>query len=270
MSNAFGELKRTLRQKVKNILRISDEYRFVPAHSIQAQRMEVLVRGAVLTIEADHATPLYETIAEIVDYDCYQLASLAFSGGGDHVILDIGANVGISALVMSRYHSGRIVCYEPMERNCLYLERNVECNRLGNVELIRKAVTKTNGRVSFRVEKDVSVSPRLLDRSVGELPESVEVIHVESTDLAGVFAGLGGRSVELMKLDCEGGEYDIVDQIDAEMLGKIRAITMEVHDLGPAMNLGRLLGQFREMKFQVTLKKEMFGRSNLHHILAVR
>jgi len=45
-------------------------------------------------------------IAEVVDYDCYQLKKLEWESGRDRYIVDIGANVGVTALVRSRFEPG--------------------------------------------------------------------------------------------------------------------------------------------------------------------
>src|SRR5260370_37471881 len=116
-------LKWETKQLVKKIFRISGGYEFIPAPSIRRQRMEVRIGGEIVVFEADYATPLYETIAEIVDYDCYQLGKIQFSRSNNNVVLDIGANIGVSALAFSQYHSGKIICFEPIERNCALLDR---------------------------------------------------------------------------------------------------------------------------------------------------
>lgn len=38
-----------------------------------------------------------------------------------------------------------------------------------------------------------------------------------------------GGPVDLLKIDCEGAEYDIFDRLDQESISCVRQIAMEVH-----------------------------------------
>jgi len=67
-------------------------------------------------------------IAEVVDYDCYQLKKIEWEPGRDRCIVDIGANVGVTALVLSQIPGARVVCYEPDAGNCSFLRGNIERN----------------------------------------------------------------------------------------------------------------------------------------------
>lgn len=270
MSGLIGPLKWKLKLLVKRIFRISGEYKFIAAPSIRKQRMELEFQGRALVFEAGYSTPLYETIAEVVDHDCYQLARFKFSGMNDRVVLDIGANIGVSATILSNLHPGRIICFEPLAQNCAELEKNIALNGRSNIEIVKKAITKTNGKVAFVIDRDMSVG----GHTAG--PEGVHglgtdrTVEVDSVDFRTVMQSLGGATVELIKIDCEGGEYDIIDQIDESMLPQINALTIEVHNLDERRNAAALKLRLERLNFNVLSQSETFDRSNLHHFLALK
>src|SRR5689334_15285605 len=77
-------------------------YGFRPSAVIQEQMLKFTVSGRTLTAKADHRTALYDMIAEVVDYDAYQLRQLRWDEHRENHIIDIGANVGVTALVLSQ------------------------------------------------------------------------------------------------------------------------------------------------------------------------
>jgi hypothetical protein len=59
--------------------------------------------------------------------------------------------------------------------------------------------------------------------------KSSESISVESTSLQKIFEENKISSCKLLKLDCEGAEYEIIDSLPSEYLNKIQNIVMEYH-----------------------------------------
>ena len=54
-------------------------------------------------------------------------------------------------------------------------------------------------------------------------------IAVESTSLQKIFDEKKISACKLLKLDCEGAEYDIIDSLPAEYLDKIQNMAIEYH-----------------------------------------
>ncbi len=267
MSKATRSLRWQIKRVVKKIFRISDNYEFLPAPSIRKQRMEVGWRENVLIFEAGYTTPLYESIVEIIDHDCYQLKNFVFSGSGDTIVVDVGANVGVSVMALSVMHPGRIICFEPIEENCVHLRNNILLNNRTNIEIVQKAVTQTNGRVKFFMDTEMSVSGHAGEKTEHDSSKGFEV---DSINLKSIIESLQGKTIELMKIDCEGGEYDIIDQVDPAVSMQIKALTLEIHDLDDERNARRIKRQLERLGYKITMRDETFGRSNLHHLIAVK
>src|SRR5215510_15470087 len=103
-------------------------YGFRPSSVVEEQALTFKVAGRAFTVRADHRTALYDMIAEVADYDAYQLKQIPWDTGEIRYIMDIGANVGVTALVLSQISGARVTCYEPDPENYKLLQNNVESN----------------------------------------------------------------------------------------------------------------------------------------------
>ena len=75
-----------------------------------------------------------------------------------------------------------------------------------------------------------------------------------------VMKNLGLAEVDLIKIDCEGGEYDVLTALPEEMLRQCKWIVGEMHDVS-AFKLLTLLAPH----FDLDLKKSMFVPSFRFH-----
>ncbi len=108
-------------------------------------------------------------------------------------VWDIGANVGLYALLASR-KAARVVAVEPLPDNVRYLERHVQLNKISNVEIVVAAVGGGCSRQSFSVGEN---------RSVGHLGSGL--LEVDVITLDSLCAKYGPPDV--IKIDVEGAEY---------------------------------------------------------------
>jgi hypothetical protein len=75
-----------------------------------------------------------------------------------------------------------------------------------------------------------------------------------------VMKNLGVTKVDLIKIDCEGAEYDVLTALPEEMLRQCKWIVGEMHDVS-GFNLLALLAPH----FDLDLKKRMFVPSFRFH-----
>lgn len=138
-------------------------------------------------------------------------------------VVDIGANFGAFALFAARQGASRVVAFEPNSAAHASLERNVEQNGLAGIVHPRQlAVTAVAGqRVRF------PVAPSAYNR-IARGDEEGDYETVDTTSLAEIVAQEAPDGIDLLKLDCEGGEYDILFASDAP-LDRVREIRMEYH-----------------------------------------
>jgi FkbM family methyltransferase len=267
MKSITSRIPTAVKRKIKTILRYPVPYRFFSAPSIQRQLMQFTYQGRGLEVEADHGSPLYETIAEVVDYDCYQLNQISGQNMGTFNILDVGANIGVTALVFSQLPKAKVICFEPFEPNCNWLQRNVDRNGITNVEVICSAIGTFNGRGKFYAQPDENVTGRLI-KSSGFV--SAGIIEVNVITLEDACSRFSGDKISLLKADCEGGEYGIIEQLTPQLASRIESITLEVHDQDGQCNCRMLSKNLEKLGYSIFYKPDIFERNGLHHVFATR
>ena len=128
--------------------------------------------------------------------------------GPGSVVIDVGANFGLyalSAAVYGRPH-GWVFAFEPAPNAFALLERNIAENGMGAVVTAKQAaVAATAGRAQFHVGRDVSFSS--LHRT-SRLADEAETVDVEVVTLDEALAHV--QSIDLLKIDVEGGEGDVL------------------------------------------------------------
>lgn len=138
-------------------------------------------------------------------------------------IIDIGANIGVFSLYAA--HCGkaeRVYAYEPNSESYRCLLENIRSNHLGAVIIPSRLAVTSKGGGTVRFPKQSSVYNAIIE-GIGD----VDFEEVETTSLSGMLTSIG--RVDLLKLDCEGAEYDILMNHDPMVLDRISAIRMEYH-----------------------------------------
>ena len=241
-------------------------YGFRPARSIREQLITFSFGGREFAVKADHRTALYDMVLEVVDYDCYQLKKLTWEPGREHNIVDVGANVGVTAVVLAQIPGARVTCYEPDPGNCALLRDNIARNGLGNVTVRQAAVGPSNGKLPFRAHAEStggSLAPNGSESNAYWL--SVDTVTLEN--VVGE-SGAGSDEIALLKCDCEGGEYDLLGQLTPSLAARIRNLTIEVHDLDSQRNVEWVRGKLEGLGYEVSVIPDLWERGALHLVLA--
>jgi FkbM family methyltransferase len=148
---------------------------------------------------------------------------------GARTVVDIGSNIGISALYfLTRSPGVRCHLFEPDPRNVERLLENLKGYQ-ERFELTESAVSDCSGRVSFGRE------PSGRYGGVGiRHPDEIEVDCLAIND---VLRGVLEREdrVDMLKIDTEGLENRTVQAIEPELLEKIATICFETTEpINPA------------------------------------
>lgn len=205
--------------------------------SVLPASIEVRSRGG-LSLSSPRTThqsgPLFELIAD----DVYRLKELPWDA--DRLqslsVLDIGAHVGAFAVMMAvRYPAARISCFEPSPVAASYLDLNLEKNELvGRISCYRAAVAARPGSRQLLSNGPASAESTLL-RALS--PPNAVGIQVNVIDFATAVA-LSGPP-DLIKLDCEGSEYEIILETHDELWKSVRCVLLEYHAV-PGYSWARL------------------------------
>jgi FkbM family methyltransferase len=105
---------------------------------------------------------------------------------------------------------------------------NVRLNGLEKVVVVENAAVgaAAGEAVFYRYAKNAYSS--LIDGVAGRVQEHEESFPVRVVGIREVVER-AGEKIALMKVDCEGSEYDLVDALDADAARPIEQIAMEVH-----------------------------------------
>ena len=208
---------RRLVEKVENWPTVLVRYmaaRFGIASSIA---MEVRLRdGLVVAVPAAPSSSW--PIVEVLVLDCYHTSMVP---GSPAVILDIGAHVGSASLALHRaFPDARMVCYEPSPATADFLRRNLSGNGV-TAEVHEFAVAGRDGHAYLVSDTATSCGASVVFDDSGGMP-----ITVASFDH--VMEKLDSGPV-LLKLDCEGSEFAILEQSLGSSFSTVQTVLLEYH-----------------------------------------
>ncbi len=165
------------------------------------------------------------------------------------IVLDIGANVGFFSLyALARLHGARVFSYEPMPTNFRQLQQELIMNAGRPITCIQKAVTGQSGDITLHCDSTCEFT------TIASIYEAkgnnAETITVAGVSLLDVFRENSLEWCDLLKMDCEGAEFDILYNCPQEIMSSIGNIVMEVHR-GPEgrHNIDSLEEYLRSMGF---------------------
>jgi len=174
-------------------------------------------------------------LEEIIRNNEYSLEN--YSGLINKHIIDIGGNCGIATLILAKQNPESIIyVFEPDTIVYNILQKNIEENNLKNVKSFNLAVTKpgikninlfkTNtysGGNTSCANEDIINNINSFDKDNTSQVNCIslnEIINIHNID-----------SIELLKIDCEGAEYDIIYNFSEIEKGFIKNIVGEYHNL---------------------------------------
>lgn len=162
---------------------------------------------------------------EVFVDDCYRLGWFLDSKRIPRA-LDIGAHVGSFALRLAELCPQVMVeCYEPSPIALRFLRENVSINdRADQVHVNGQAVAGTSGFVELRDDGNASVENTIVQPSSSEFG----VVSVPSVPLADILAN-ASPPFDLVKIDCEGAEYEAVRSTPPEAWRGVSQVVIEYH-----------------------------------------
>lgn len=129
-------------------------------------------------------------------------------------IIDCGANIGLSVIYFKRrFPNSTIIAFEPDEVNFELLKKNISIFNFTGITLEKKAVWKENTTLSFSNEGT------MMSKIVDAGTYRVEAIKLKD---------LINKSIDLLKIDIEGAEYEVLVSI-REDLYQVKNLFIEYH-----------------------------------------
>lgn len=177
-------------------------------------------------------------------------------------VLDIGANIGYYALLLSRLvgSDGEVLAVEPHPENFRLLTHNLWLNRVENVRVAQAAVSDEEGRAELTVSAASNWHTLASEPSQGGRRIVVPTVTVDK------LRNLWGKPIALIRMDTEGYEGHILRGAQETLRTDRPNIVVEVHPAflgtssGPAF-LQQLLESGYEARFIVLRSEDLPWRA---------
>lgn len=156
---------------------------------------------------------------------------------------DVGGNIGFFTVLLARFvgTTGRVFAFEPMPDNLHVLARNVELNRLANVQVVPRAVSSAPATLCMEAAERYDSTYAVTSRA-GDDAAPGTTIEVEGVSLDAFVLDEGHPAPDLIKIDVEGHEEHVLEGMRALAGAYGPLILCEVH--GTNARVSSLLEEF--------------------------
>lgn len=163
----------------------------------------------------------------------------------DKVVLDIGANIGDSAIYFALNGAKKVIALEPFPKNNKTARRNIELNNLSDKIIILSAgCSGTKGEITINPNQE----------GAGSALDSVDSgVKVPLKTLDGLITEYDIPDNSVMKIDCEGCETDVILSSNEKILRKFTHIEIEYH-----YGYKDLKQKLEDCGFSVTISPPLF------------
>ena len=150
-----------------------------------------------------------------------------FSIKENDMVIDIVAHVGYFTIYAAKKaKNGKILSFEPSKESFNVLKNNLKINNIQNVNVENIGVRSKSGASILYVDKNNEIGNSMFSDDENLIKENVQVTSVKE-----IVKKYKIESIDLLKLDCEGAEYEIILELPTTILNKIKRISMEVHKI---------------------------------------
>lgn len=175
------------------------------------------------------------------------------------VLIDIGANIGVFSLFSTFKKNNICYAFEPEERNFAILKENIKINNLEKAIIpFNIAVSDVNGE--HKLYKTISMS-----HSLSNVSDEFEI--VKTVTLESIIKDNNIKYVDYLKIDCEGGEYDILYNTNKNTFKIINKLLIEYHnvDKSKESNGEHLINYIQQMGYSIVNRKIISDRLGIVH-----
>lgn len=142
------------------------------------------------------------------------------------VVVDIGGHIGTFSIKAS-LHSKQVVAYEPDHESAAVLRENVRLNERKNVRIIPFGIARKQGRYQIFISED-NPQCNSMYKVFSEGKTHTQLIKCKNFE--DEMLRLKLKNIDLLKVDCEGAEFEILMSLSKKTYNKINAIIVEYHE----------------------------------------
>lgn len=192
-----------------------------------------------------------EIYNEVIVDNCYNVSANDFVS--NTAVIDIGANIGAFSLLAAKLGATKVVAVEPVKSTHDMLLNNIKQSGFNNIISVKNLVSNYSGR-----EFNISLNVNNGHNSMFTTANDYET--VTTVTLADLLTLVGNDEI-LLKIDCEGAEYDIILDASIRDMQRVRRIVIEVHaDLHPIYKGFDILNnKLKSFGFTKTDEKQIYS-----------
>lgn len=165
------------------------------------------------------------------------------------LVINIGAHIGcFDMFIKSLRPLAHIWSYEPNPNNFSLLCRNIKENHLKHIVLTESAVGSAVGFCDLCVNE--------LNPNESSLFGSGKKELVKCINLQMILKSTQAEVIDLLKMDCEGCEYDIIRNFPKKVV--IRNVLMEYHNLSSTKTKSFVLKHMNILGYSLEFEQELF------------
>ena len=234
------------------------------------------------------------TVAKYLRWETFKRGQYSHAGFElqvDDTVIDIGANIGMFALwAEPQIPRGRLICIEPNPYALECRRMNIHQNDLRNVTIIPAAAGGENGTMElvshhgweamahsaaldapwlFNTSTMGRIARCLMQRSLRHAHPTMATKRfvVQLMPLSRILEEHDVATINFLKIDCEGSEYEVLRSLDAANWARIERVVIEYH-VGRDRNHVELVEILRTNDFEVEAIHATWG--TLSALLGVR
>ncbi len=171
-------------------------------------------------------------------------------------VIDVGMSNGDSVLYFAKNGAKLVIGIEPDKKSFDLAVENIKASNLNErIIPLNKALSTEKGKTRLFVYENSPNGNSIDMGNMVKLNDSKYEEIVETISLSDVIEMLKGEEIGLLKMDCEGCEYKVLNNFDQNLYNKIENIYLEYHN-----GLQNLQSLLQTMGFSV----EVFG--NKEHL----
>lgn len=208
----------TLYRRLQRLWKRKRNAALVGLHFTRAKTIKLpdslVINGNPTAVHLTRSSSTNGAFADIFLDDCYGLLNIKSRGGEIKTIVDVGANQGLFMLhARNTFATAAIFGYEPNPEVRAYLK--VNASKI-NAHIFSEAVGLENHHVRFRDGAD-SLHGKIMPGEEGDTPQ----ISIREC------IRRANGTIDILKLDCEGSEWEILQ--DHSSMAMVKILTLEYH-----------------------------------------
>jgi len=139
------------------------------------------------------------------------------------VVVDIGSHIGKYTIEAAAAvgEEGKVIAVEPLLTNFKILRKNISLNKLSNVAVFNLAAWHSNCELEFYIGTSSALGGAMKDFGLGK-------IKVEGTKMDTLLNRLNIKSVDWIKIDVEGAEYEVLLGLEETLRNSKPRLLIEV------------------------------------------